>query len=270
MDTLKNKTVLITGASAGIGKALALEFGQKKANLVLFARRKDRLDALSKEIQPSGEKVLCVEGDVRSEELLGKAVTEGTNRFGGIDVVIANAGFGVVGNLTDLTVEDYRRQFEVNVFGLLNTIYASVEELKKSKGVLVLIGSVAGVIGLPGSSPYGMSKAAVNILGFALYEELKAHGVSVLLVAPGFVDSEIRQVDNMGKLHQEQKDPVPRWMRVTAETAAQEIVEAIVKRKRELIITWPGKLAVWIYRHFPWILKAAIGRKKLKARKEPK
>ena len=123
---------------------------------------------------------------------------------------MANAGFGVVGPIERLTLDDYRRQFETNVFGVLRTVFATLAELRRSRGRLVIVGSVSGHVALPNASPYAMSKFAVRALAQALDFELRPTGVSVTLVSPGFVDTELHQVDNRGVRHPEVTPERPR------------------------------------------------------------
>ncbi|MFL5815059.1 MAG: SDR family NAD(P)-dependent oxidoreductase [Bdellovibrionia bacterium] len=269
MSFYSGKTVLITGASSGIGEALALGLAGQGANLSLLARRTDRLQAVAKECEKRGVRAITLECDVTKDGDLERAVQATRDAFGKIDVVIANAGFGVAGSFTKLNVEDYRRQFETNVFGLLRTVYATIDDLKKSRGNLVLLGSVAGHVALPGSSPYSMSKFAVRALGNALVDEFKPMGVTVTLVSPGFVDSEIRKVDNEGSLHAQAHDPIPAWIRVPTPKAAREILKAAARGQSERIITGHGKVIVMINRFAPWIIEL-VKRQGIKARPEPK
>jgi NAD(P)-dependent dehydrogenase (short-subunit alcohol dehydrogenase family) len=196
-------------------------------------------------------------------------VTAARTRLGRLDVVVANAGFGVVGPVERLTLDDYRRQFETNVFGVLRTVQAALPLLKTSRGRLVIMGSVSGHIAAPGSSPYAMSKFAVRGLAQALGHELAAAGVSVTLVSPGFVESEIRRVDNAGVFQPGAREPLPAWLVVPAERAARSIVRAIARRRREVVITGHGKLAVLAQRHAPWLVAAVIRAAGLRSRPEP-
>ncbi len=201
---------------------------------------------------------------------LEKAATLACEKFGGLDIVVANAGFGVAGYFEKLSLEDYRRQFETNVFGLLRTAYATLTELKKSRGSLVLIGSVTSYVSLPGNSAYAMSKFSVRALAQALRHELSPHGVAVTLINPGFVVSEIRKIDNRGKFHAESIDPVSLWHQMPTDTAARHIVRAVAKRKGEEIITLHGKVIVFLERHFHWLVSLLIRRRGIRSRPEPK
>lgn len=247
----QRSSVFITGASSGIGEALARAFALEGARLALAARRLERLESVRQELMPAAAEVLAVPCDVTSRPSLDAAVAQTAEAFGGIDVAVANAGFGVTGFFQDLSTADFRRQFETNVFGLLDTVYAVLPHLRASKGRLALISSVSGRVGSPGSSPYVASKFAVTGLAASIYYDLRADGVSVTCIEPGFVESKIRMTDNAGRFHEDWNDPVPPWLVVPRDRAARAIVSAIYKRKPEAVITGHGKLAVWSARHFP-------------------
>lgn len=249
---------LVTGGSSGIGAALVTEIARRGGRVVAAARRLDRLERLASELSRSRGSVIPFACDVTRREDLDAAVARAMKEFGRLDTVIANAGFGVVGKFEGLTVEDYRRQFETNVFGVLQTAYAALVELKRSRGRLALIGSVAGYVPTPGSSPYSMSKFAIRALAGSLRNELAPQGISVTHIAPGFIESEIYQVDNAGRLHEDWKSPVPAWIRMDTRRAARQIASAIFRRRPELVVTAHGKAIVFLERHFPAILRAAF------------
>lgn len=257
----QGKAMLITGASSGIGEELAWQLGQAGAQLTLTARRKELLEKLAERIVDAGKpKPLVVQCDVTEEGDLQKAVAETVRQWGKLDVAIANAGFGVVGPFKKLSVEDYRRQFETNVFGVLRTIYATLPEIEKSKGSIAIMGSVSGWAATPGASPYNMSKFAVRALANAITPELRLAGVKVTLISPGFVASDIRRVDNQGKFHERAKEPIPAWLIMPTDKAVRQILRAIAKGKREAIITGHGKGLVFLERFAPWVIRA-LGRK---------
>jgi short-subunit dehydrogenase len=255
--SFEGKVVLITGASSGIGEALARELGRGGAKLALLARRTDRLEALASEIAAGGGEAIAIACDVTRDGDCEAAVEKTKERFGRIDVAVANAGFGVAGKVEKLVLADFRRQFETNVFGLLRTIYAVLGELKVTKGSLVLIGSVSAYLSVPSTAPYAMSKFAVRALAEALDGELHGAGVNVLLVNPGFVESEIRTVNNQGELKVTAKDPVPTWLQMPREVAARKIAHAIAARKRERNLTAHGHAAIFLAQRLPWLVRAA-------------
>lgn len=263
--------VFITGASSGIGAALAREFAREGADVALAARRLDRLETLAAEIGKLGRRAVVIPCDVTRDGDLERAADRTRAALGKLDVVVANAGFGVSGTLERLALDDYRRQLETNVFGVLRTIYATLDDLKQTRGRLVLIGSVSGHIGVPGSSAYSMSKFAVRGLAAALVHELAPSGVAVTLISPGFVESEIRQVDNLGVWHAEApRRPIPSSIVMATPTAARKIVSAVARRRREAVITAFGKAAVVFQRHLPGVLAVTIRRFGIKGRREPR
>jgi short-subunit dehydrogenase len=263
--------VFITGASSGIGAALAREFAGEGADVALVARRVDRLEALASEIGKTGRRAVVIACDVTRDGDLERAAGQARAALGKLDVVVANAGFGVTGKLETLSLDDYRRQLETNVFGVLRTVYATLDDLKKTRGRLVLIGSVSGHVAVPGSSAYSMSKFAVRGLAASLGHELAPYGVAVTLISPGFVESEISQVDNRGAWRpQAPRRPIPASLVMATPTAARKIVSAVARRRREVVITGFGKAAVVLQRHAPWLLAAVIRRFGIKGRREPR
>jgi short-subunit dehydrogenase len=260
---------MVTGASSGIGAALAREFARLGADLVVAARRLPLLRDRAADLEATGRRALAVACDVTEEGAVERAVQRALETFGRLDVVVANAGFGIVGPFERLTLDDYRRQFETNVFGVLRTAQAALPALRATRGTLAIIGSVSGHVPTPGVSAYAMSKAAVHALAASLRAEVLAHGVAVVLVSPGFVESEIRQVDNRGVHHREARDPAPPWLVMPADRAARAIVRAVARRRREVIITWYGKLAVWLARHLPAVVAFGLERGAYRSREEP-
>lgn len=262
-------TVLITGASSGIGAALARAHARRGDSVVLLARRVDRLEALAKEIaHPSIEVEVCA-ADVTREGDVARIIEALSARGVGVDRVYANAGFGVAGTLQNLSLADYRRQFETNVFGLLATIYETLPALRVSCGQLVLIGSVAGHVAAPGASAYSASKFAVRALAESLRGDLASDGITVTLVSPGFVDSDIRRTNNRGELREGAPDPIPAWLRVPTDRAVRAILRGVDRRQAEVVVTGHGKLIVFLARHFPALVRA-LTQRAYRARPEPK
>jgi len=254
------KSILITGASSGIGAALANEFARQGAQVILSARRLERIESLAREIGAAGGSAHAFACDVTDDDSVDDLFAAIRARGLAVDILVANAGFAVVGKFQNLSLEDYRRQFETNVFGVLRTVSASLDALRRARGWIVLIGSVAGHVPSPRQSAYSMSKFALRALAQGLRADLRAEGIGVTLISPGYVDSDIRRTDNRGRVHAAATDPVPAWLRMPAAAAARDIVAAVHRRKREQVITAHGKLLVWLYRHFPWTLHRALDR----------
>jgi short-subunit dehydrogenase len=247
--------VLITGASSGIGEALALEYAQRGHDVALLARRMDRLASVAARVELRGRRAATIRCDVTDDASVRDGVAEAVRVFGALDTVIANAGFGVPGRFERLTLDDYRRQFETNVYGVLRTAQAALPHLARSHGRLAIMGSVAGYVASVGMSPYAMSKFAVRALADSIREDLRQLGVSVTLISPGFVDSEIRRLDRTGVFREDARDPVPSWLSAPTDAAARAIVRAIERRRPEAVITAHGKAMVQLARHAPWTMR---------------
>lgn len=248
---------MITGASSGIGEALAREHHRRGDRTVLLARRTDRLDAIARELG-APLRSLSLACDVHRREDLDAAVARAVEVFGGVDVVYANAGFGVDGRFEDLTLDDFRRQFETNVFGVLQTAWATLDALTKRRGVFAVMGSVAGHLPTPGAVAYNMSKYAVRAFAETMRHEWAPRGVSVVHIAPGFIDSEIRRVDRAGVYHDEYRDPAPRWLIMPAHRAARQMADAVAARRRELVVTGHGKFGVMMSRLSPGVVQGVF------------
>jgi NAD(P)-dependent dehydrogenase (short-subunit alcohol dehydrogenase family) len=257
---------LITGASSGIGAALAREFAREGAHTVLLARRVDRINALAQELNGSGRRSLALAGDVTRDGDVERAVEQARKEFGRLDVAVANAGFSVAGRLLDLTLDDYRRQMETNVFGVLRTIVAALPALRQTHGRIVLMGSMFGTMSIPGGTPYCMSKFALAGLAGGLGLELAPYGVSVTHVMAGVVDTEIYQVDNHGlQSDKPPRPPPPKMLRLSADRAARQIVAAAYRRKRSYILPIHARMGIFLQRHFPGLAYLAISRATRKA-----
>lgn len=258
MDALHEKVFLVTGASSGIGAALARELAGRGARLVLVARRLELLRALAATLP--ADRAISARADVTVDGEIEAAVAAGVAAFGQLDGAIASAGFAVVGGFARLSLPDYRRQLETNFFGALRTAYATWPELRRTRGRLAFVGSVSGHIPAPRLSPYCSSKFALRGFAQSIRPELAREGVSVTLLSPGFVVSDIGFVDNQGQRRQQDLSAAPPWIRMPADKAARQMVRAIAARRGEAVITAHGKLGVWLYRHAPWVVDAFLAR----------
>jgi short-subunit dehydrogenase len=256
---LLSHVVFITGASSGIGAALARELAGQGASVVLAARRQDRLNQVVQEIRQAGGRAMAVVCDVAVESQVEQAVQKAVEAFGGIDIVVANAGIGAPGLLHEVPLDRVRHIIGVNILGTTITIATALPQIMARKGQIVIIGSVMGFCTLPGWSLYTMTKHALAGLAKSLYVDLKPFGVNVLHVAPPYVRTEFRQQDRQGHFDQRLKDPVPGWMVLPADKVARRIADAIDARKREVIFSWYGNAAVWISRLFPWAVSGLAG-----------
>jgi len=263
---LEGQVALVTGASSGIGAAVARELAARGAGVGLAARRADRLEVIAAEIRAFGGRALPVTCDVSRDGDPDRAVAAVREAFGPLSIVVANAGFGVSGRVADLRVQDFQRQYETNLFGVVRTVRATLDDLEATRGVVAILGSVAGYFGVPGQAPYGSSKAAVRVLAQALWGELRPNGVGVVLISPGYVESEVRRHGPEGQL---KDDPVPRWLIMPSAQAARKIVGAILRRRPELILTAHGHLGAWLARFTPSLLLRFLSRLASRQASEP-
>jgi NAD(P)-dependent dehydrogenase (short-subunit alcohol dehydrogenase family) len=256
------KVVWITGGGSGIGLACALEFAKRGATVVVSGRRQNRLDEAVGIIEAAGGTADAVACDVTDEAAVQRAVATIEERHGKLDVALANAGWGVNGRVAELTDDEWRRQFDVNVFGLANTIRHAIPALEKTDGRIALVGSGAAFVYPPKSGAYSATKAAVHAIGETLSLELQVQGskVTCTTIHPGFVESEIAQVDNAGVYDPDRKDRRPAQLMWTAEDAARVMVDAIAKRKRIYVVTGHGKVAVWLGRFVPGLVRMVMAR----------
>ncbi|MBC7647106.1 MAG: SDR family oxidoreductase [Pseudopedobacter sp.] len=188
---LIGKVALVTGASAGIGKACALALVAEGAKVVLVARRKDRLDELIAQIQASGGQALAVVGDARDEQTALNAVAGGLEKFGKIDILINNAGVGNYKNLVDTSAEDYDEMMDSNVRStFLFSRHVVPGMIAQKSGTVLMISSMAGIYGFGGEAVYCATKFAQVGFAQALDKELRSHGIKVGLICPGGVKTE--------------------------------------------------------------------------------
>lgn len=249
--SFQDQIVWITGAGSGLGKAMALEFARQGAHLALSGRREDRLQEVAAEVQSLHRKALVLPCDVTDENTLQKTVQSIITEFSKLDIAVANAGFAVNGTVDILQKSEWEKQFSVNVIGLASTIKAALPHLKKQQGRMVLIGSGAAWLHVPRSTAYCASKAAVHAIGQSLSAQLYGTGTSCTCIHPGFVESEIAQVDNDGVFDSAKKDRRPKNLMWTSEKAAIVMLKAIRKRKRSYVFTNHAIIGVWLARFFP-------------------
>lgn len=241
----------VTGGGSGIGRALALELARRGADVAVSGRRADKLEAVAAEVTALGRRGLAVPCDVTEEPQVKDAADRVARELGTLDVAIANAGYGVVGKVEALSADDLRRQLDVNVVGAAMTAKHALPHLRAARGRVAFVGSVAAFVPLAKNGAYVASKFAVRGLAQSLHIELAGSGVSCTLLHPGFVESEIAQVDNEGVHHPERDDPRPQKLMWSADAAARVMLDAVHARKREYVFTAHGKLGAFLGQHVP-------------------
>jgi len=253
---MKNKVVVITGASSGIGKALAFEFASRGSRVVLAARNTEKLKEVEEELLANGTEVLSVKTDVSIEEDCKNLIEKSVEHFGEIDVLINNAGISMRALFTDLDLSVLKQLMDVNFWGTVFCTKYAMPYITKAKGSVVGVISIAGYIGLPARSGYSASKYAIRgFLDTLRVENLKT-GVHVLVAAPGFTASNVRNVALTADGSTQGETPRDEDKMMSAEECARLIAKAVVKRKRELIMTFvEGKVTVWLKKWFPSLLE---------------
>ncbi|HET9671027.1 MAG TPA: SDR family oxidoreductase [Casimicrobiaceae bacterium] len=240
MESDPDVRVFITGASSGIGEALARHYAAQGASLGLFARRASELARVARTLAPA--RVECYAGDVRDAAALERAANAFTARVGVPDVVVANAGIStgtVTGHAEDLSA--FERVFGTNVLGMVNTFHPFITPMRERRhGTLVGIASVAGFRGLPGSGAYSASKAAAIAYLESLRVELRAARIAVVTVCPGYIATPMTD-----------GNPYPMPFLMQPDVAARKIARAIARRKRFYVLPWPMALAGAVFRALP-------------------
>lgn len=245
----------ITGGGTGLGRAMAIEAARRGARVFVSGRRAAELDAVVAAIAAGGGRAEAVPCDVTDEDQVAGAAGAVAARGGRIDVVLANAGFAVSGPVESLSAADWRRQFDVNVVGAAITARHAIPHLRASRGRLGIVGSVAAHALFPGHAAYQASKAAVLALGRTLEMELRADGVRVTVLQPGFVVSDIGKVDNEGRFDPSRKDRRPASLMWETEPAARAMLDAVDRGVVEYTFTGHGRIGAFFGRHFPDLLQ---------------
>jgi len=256
--SLDKKRILLTGASSGIGAVLANLLAQEGADLVLLARRKERLQDIAEQIQQrfGNRKVVLVDGDITDPEVRHRAVQSAVEQLGGLDILVNNAGMGATARIEDSTQETLRRIFEVNFFALVELTQLALPYLKQgTEPMVVNLSSIVGLRGVPHYGVYGAAKFAVAGLSESMRAEVAQYGIDVLVVCPGTTQTEFFDV-----LYQSTSAPaLPNHRSVSSDYVADRIVRAMKKGKHRIIPHLPAALLNILNRLCPrfvdWIME---------------
>lgn len=243
--------MIITGGSSGIGKALAAEFGLQGSKILVTGRNQDDLDKTVRELLARGISIVGFRADVSIEEDNEKMAAEAIRRFGTIDVLINNAGISMRALFEEADIKVIEKVMNINFLGVVYATKYCLPEIIRNKGSIIGISSIAGFRGLPGRTGYSASKFALNGFLEALRLELAPKGTHVLTACPGFTATNIRKraLTKDGSVQGE--SPREEGDMMTAEECAHFVYEATVKRKRTLVLTTQGKLAVFMNKWLP-------------------
>jgi NAD(P)-dependent dehydrogenase (short-subunit alcohol dehydrogenase family) len=238
MESLQNKTVFLTGASSGIGRATALRLAKHGAQVALSARNLDALEQLRIEIEHAGGTALVTPADVADAEQVRRAVDDTVACFGKLDILIASAGLSMRAYFEGSSLEAMERVMRVNFFGALYATHFALPHVKKTRGSLVAISSLTGKRGIPSYAIYGASKFAIQGMYDSLRLELMPAGVHVGVVSPAFVDTPLR-ANVLGPDGKPWDVPPPPPFRIwPVERCVDRIMRLIVKRKRQTLMPW--------------------------------
>jgi short-subunit dehydrogenase len=250
-DYFQNKVVVVTGASSGIGRAIAREFAERRAIVALASRNEGVLKTLAAEIRSNAGTAMAFPTDVSDEEQCKSLIEETVNTFGKIDILVNNAGISMRANFQDVGIDVLKRIMNTNFWGTVYCTKSALPHILKQKGSVVGISSICGITPLPGRTGYAASKHAMNGFLESLRLENNSNDLHVMLVHPGFTTSNIRNVA-LNSLGEPQIEiPLVEEKLMPAERVAKEAVSGIVYRKKNITLTTEGRLITWIYRHMP-------------------
>lgn len=249
---MATKVVLITGGSSGIGRACAMAFSAAGYRVAISGRRRDRLLEVVREIDSKAAGIaLAVEADVSSEEDCGRLIRETVEAFGGIDVLINNAGISMRALFNEMHLDVIKKVMDTNFWGAVYCTKFALPFLLERKGSVVGVSSIAGKVGLPGRTGYSASKFALEGFLQSLRNENLHKGLHVLVACPGFTASEIRSTALSADGSMQGESPREEKQMMSAEEVAVHILKSVEHRRRDLVLTFSGKITVLLRKFFP-------------------
>ncbi len=249
MPSFQDQCILITGATSGIGRALTLHLLQQGAYVAVCARKQEALDQLKQEANST--RLLCIQADVSREEDCKRFVENAAREFGAIHILINNAGISMRALFQEAGPAILKQNMDINFWGAVYCTYYALPHIIRQKGSIAGISSVAGYKGLPARSGYSASKFALQGFLESLRLEMIPEGVNVLWICPGFVASNIRNTALNAQGEAQTETPLNEHKLMSADECARHIAQAILKRKRNVLMDFQGKLTVWVNRFFP-------------------
>ena len=250
----KDKVIIITGASSGIGLATARLFAGMGAKLSLAARSIDRLESLASELTDDRSRILCIKTDVSVEEDCRRLIEETVRRFGKIDILINNAGISMRAPFLDVNLEVIEKLMNVNFWGTVYCTKYALPEILKSKGSIAGIISTAGYVAIPGRTGYVTSKYAIRGFLETLRIEHLNDGINILVFAPGYTASNVRNAALLADGSPQGYSPKDEGKLMSAEKVAEKLAYGLYRRKKEMILTALGYWDIWLYKRFPRLM----------------
>lgn len=251
----KDKVIIITGASSGIGMAAARVFAGYGARLSLAARSIEKLEALAKELSDDSSRILCTKTDVSVEADCQRLIEETLSHFGRIDILVNNAGISMRAPFKDVDLDVLKRLMEVNFWGTVYCTKYALPAILESKGSVVGVISTAGYAGLPGRTGYVTSKFAIRGFLETLRMEHIKDNLHVMVFAPGYTASNVRNSALLADGSQQGYSPKDEEKLMSAEAVAEKLATGLFRKKREMILTALGYWDVFFYKRFPRIME---------------
>jgi dehydrogenase/reductase SDR family member 7B len=248
---MKDKVVIITGGSSGIGRALAFEFGSRGSKVLITGRNAQDLDVTVRELKAKNIVASGFQADVSKEDDNRRMAEEAVRQYGTIDVLVNNAGISMRALFEEVDLDVVKKVMDINFYGVLYATKYCLPHIKKNKGSIVGVSSIAGFRGLPGRTGYSASKFALNGFLEVLRTELLKTGVHVLTACPGFTASNIRKRSLTKDGSSQGESPRDEASMMSPEECARHIYNATVARRRTLVLTTQGKLAVFLNKWLP-------------------
>ena len=250
----KNKVVVITGASSGIGEAAAKQFAKKGANIVLVARRKDKLEEVEKKLSKYSVKTMVYVCDVSDKEQVKQMSEKVIATFSQIDILVNNAGFVIYGKVEELSIEEIESQMQTNYFGMINCTKNFLPHfMKQNSGHIVNVASVGGSFGVPGIASYCATKFAM--LGFSegLHHELHQTNVGVTVVSPIMVRTALFDHPSIKNFTKHATG-----ISLSSETVANAIIKASNSSRLEIVVPSVVRIAIWFKQTFPFLINPIL------------
>jgi meso-butanediol dehydrogenase/(S,S)-butanediol dehydrogenase/diacetyl reductase len=252
---LKGKIALITGSSQGIGKAIALELGSLGATIALNGRNPAKLQKANEELQKSGITTLLVPGDITQYEVCEQIVSKIILNFEKLDILVTNASITAAGNFADLPIEIFKTAMDSQFYGSVFPVKAALPDIRRSKGSIILISSLAGLFGLPKHSAYSCGKMALTAFTQSLQTEERNSGMNIGIAYVGFTqnDSEKRVLNQAGEWCEVPQRPPA--LQQSPGKVARGIAGMILHRQQRKVFSAIGKTQNLIIRFTPWIFR---------------
>lgn len=262
--SFKDKVAIVTGASSGIGLATSQELARQGAKVVMASSNREKLLKCAGDISVNGYDILAQQTDVSVEDDCRRLIDETVRKYGGIDILVNNAGISMRARFSDMDLDVIRRVMDVNFWGAVYCTRYALKHIVERKGSIVGVSSVAGFHGLPGRTGYSASKFAMHgFLETVRIENLKT-GLHVMIIAPGFTRTNIRMTALNGTGATQGESPRKEEKMMTPEYVAKWILKGIVKKKRNKIMTWEGRMTAFFQRIIPEMVDSAYYREMLK------